>query len=102
VAVHNVWRHADARTLRVDIAAPHDALTVRITDDGAGFDPGEIEVGSGITTMQSLAGFVDGHVEIDSAPGQGTRVVAVLGASSADGARRARARPHLRLVHNRG
>jgi signal transduction histidine kinase len=100
VAVHNVWRHADAHTLQVDIAAPHNALTVRIVDDGRGFDPGEIDVGSGITTMQSLAGFVDGHVEIDSSPGHGTRVVAVLGASMAEG--RPRPRPHLRLVHNRG
>jgi hypothetical protein len=100
VAVDNIWRHADAGSVRVDISAPHNALTVRVSDDGMGFDPGEIEVGPGIATMQSLAGFVDGHVEIDSSPGAGTRVLAVLGAPPADA--RPRPRPRLRLVHNRG
>ena len=35
---------------------------------------------AGIATMQTLATFVDGHVDIDSAPGRGTCIRAVLGA----------------------
>lgn len=90
VAIDNIWRHADARTIWVAISAPHDALTIEITDDGKGFEPGTVEVGSGIATMQTLVAYVDGHVEIESRPGDGTRVTAVLGATPP--------RPRLRVV----
>jgi signal transduction histidine kinase len=90
MAVHNIWRHADARTIRVSMTAPGDALTVEVTDDGVGFEPGTVEVGSGIATMQTLVTYVDGRVEIDSAAGEGTRVAAVLGAETP--------RPRLRVV----
>jgi signal transduction histidine kinase len=72
------------------MSAPDDALTVEVTDDGVGFEPATMEVGSGIATMQTLVTYVDGHVEIDSATGQGTRVAAVLGAVTS--------RPRLRVV----
>jgi hypothetical protein len=90
VAVDNIWRHAEARTVRVSITAPDDALTVGVADDGQGFVPGTVEVGSGIATMQTLVAYVDGHVDVDSSPGEGTRVTAVLGA--------VRPRPRLRVV----
>jgi signal transduction histidine kinase len=90
MAVHNVWRHADARTIEVSMSAPDDALVVEVTDDGVGFEPATVEVGSGITTMQTLVSYVDGHVEIDSAAGRGTRVTAVVGAVAP--------RPRLRVV----
>jgi two-component system, NarL family, sensor histidine kinase UhpB len=90
MAVHNIWRHADADHIGVSIAAPDDTLTVRVDDDGAGFDPATVEVGAGITTVQTLAAYLDGHVDIDSTPGNGTRVSAVLGA--------AQPRPRLRVV----
>jgi signal transduction histidine kinase len=76
------------------MTAPDDALTVEITDDGVGFEPGTIEVGAGIATMQTLVAYVDGHVDIDSTPGAGTRVAAVLGVATP--------RPRLRLVRNPG
>jgi signal transduction histidine kinase len=94
VAVHNIWRHAGAHTIHVSMTAPDDALTVEVADDGVGFEPGSVEMGAGIATMQTLVGYVDGHVDIDSSPGDGTRVSAVLGA--------ARPRPRLRVVRDRG
>jgi signal transduction histidine kinase len=94
VAVHNIWRHAGARTIHVSMTAPDDALTVEVRDDGVGFEPGGVEAGSGIATMQTLVGYVDGHIDIDSSPGDGTRVSAVLGAATP--------RPRLRVVRDRG
>jgi hypothetical protein len=52
-------------------------------------------VGSGIATMQTLAAFVEGHVDIDSAPGRGTCIRGVLGAPAVT---HPAAQPHLQLV----
>jgi signal transduction histidine kinase len=90
MAVNNIWRHARAGRIDVTIAAPDDTLTVQVDDDGTGFDPATVEVGSGIASMQTLVAYLDGHVDIDTAPGHGTRISAVLGA--------ARPRPRLRVV----
>ena len=92
VAVHNIWRHAEAGTIRVSVTAPDGALTVQVDDDGVGFETGGVEGGTGMETMQTLAAFVDGHVEIDSSPGGGTRVCAVVSPATP------RPRPRLRVV----
>lgn len=79
-AIHNVWRHADASAIDVSIAAPVRALEIEVVDDGIGFDPAAAaDRGSGIATMRALAEFADGRLEVRSAPGHGTRVLAVLG-----------------------
>jgi signal transduction histidine kinase len=94
LALQNTWRHADARTVNLSITAPDNALTVEIGDDGAGFEPGTATSGSGIPAMHTLAAFVEGQVHVDSGPGQGTRVQAVLAAAAP--------RPRLRLVTDTG
>jgi signal transduction histidine kinase len=96
LALQNTWRHADARTVHLSITAPDDALTVEIGDDGAGFEPGTATsgTGTGIPAMHTLAAFVDGEVQLDSAPGRGTRVQAVLAGAAP--------RPRLRLVTDTG
>jgi signal transduction histidine kinase len=82
LAVHNIWRHAGASCIRVALRAQDDALVVTVDDDGVGFDPAGVMVGSGtgIATMRALADLVGGHVEIASGSGRGgTCVRAVLG-----------------------
>jgi signal transduction histidine kinase len=74
--------------------APDAILTVQVTDDGS-FDPEAAMVGSGIATMQTLAAFVEGHVDIDRAPGRGTCIRAVLGAPAVT---QPAAQPHLQPV----
>ncbi len=64
-----------------------------MVDDGIGFDPAEPSEGSGLATMRTLAGFLDGCVEVLAEPGRGTWVRAVLGAPVPPGRR-----PDLRLV----
>jgi signal transduction histidine kinase len=100
MAVHNIWRHADASRIDLSMTAPDGALTVEVRDDGVGFEPDNVVPGTGILTMQALAGFVDGRVEIESSPGDGTRVCAVVGETPPPLPRRPRAngRPHLRLI----
>lgn len=88
-AVTNVIRHAGA--CRVDVAVRRNGsgIDVSVTDDGRGFDVGETmdhaATGKaiGLLGMQERVGMVGGEIEIDSAPGVGTRIRARLPLSEA-------------------
>jgi signal transduction histidine kinase len=76
-ALHNVVRHAQARSVRVVLSC--DARTVRleIGDDGTGFDPeGSYPGHLGLRSMRERIERAGGRFVIESRPGQGTRVVA--------------------------
>jgi signal transduction histidine kinase len=104
-ALRNVWQHSDARHVDVAIAArPDGVVEVRVTDDGVGFDPTGTLFESGLAAIRSFAGAVNGRVEVDSAPGAGTTVIASLGAGP-DEARPPAAQapagpPRLRLIRS--
>jgi signal transduction histidine kinase len=79
-ALHNVVKHAGATA--VQVALTHDAglLTLRITDNGAGFDPTAGFPGHlGLHSMQERADRAGASLRIESAPGTGTTVVVMVG-----------------------
>ena len=78
-ALQNVWRHSGASAVAVEVHAVAGVVIVEVADDGDGFDPGRAPEAGGIATMRASAAVVDGHVEVESVPGAGTRVVARLG-----------------------
>jgi signal transduction histidine kinase len=52
-----------------------DVATFSVADDGAGFDPaGSAGRGHGFVNMSDRLGAIGGTIEVDSAPGRGTRV----------------------------
>lgn len=73
-ALSNAHRHGAAHSLRVLAGQEEGGVVVRITDDGAGFDPALPTDGLGLTGMRERAWLAGGHVEIRSAPGAGTEV----------------------------
>jgi signal transduction histidine kinase len=75
-AVTNAVRHADASACRVAITRDRHALTVRITDDGAGIGPGPVGVGT--RAMYERAAEVGGELLVGAAPDGGTMVLASL------------------------
>ncbi len=80
-ALTNVAKHANASQVRVRIEAQADWLVVEIEDTGQGFDPqrpGENGRGLGLIGMQERARVLGGECVIESRPGRGTRVRAVL------------------------
>jgi signal transduction histidine kinase len=87
-ALHNVWRHSDATEVDIVIEptgpAHAQAVTVRITDDGVGFDPATTREGSGLPTMRASAGVVEGSFRVESRLGTGTTVTARLGPTDDD------------------
>jgi len=83
-ALTNVAKHAQARQVTMMLEGMAGGVRLTIADDGDGFDPtaprrpGE-RPGWGLITMRERAQAVDGHLQVESAPGQGTRVVVEVG-----------------------
>jgi two-component system, NarL family, sensor histidine kinase UhpB len=77
-ALSNVARHARARTASVVLRQIDGGLLLAVRDDGVGFDPGERRArGSlGLVSMRERLRLVHGTLDIESAPGQGTGIVA--------------------------
>lgn len=80
----NVVKHAGTIQMRVALARlDNDILQLRVEDFGQGFDPGALkesnkEPGLGLFSLQERLDLMNGQVEIDSAPGRGTRVIITL------------------------
>jgi signal transduction histidine kinase len=77
-ALHNALRHAGAGRIALNVAAdPSGMLTIEVSDDGIGFDPGRADLRSrhlGLTSMEERARELGGRLEIRSQPGAGTTV----------------------------
>jgi signal transduction histidine kinase len=74
-ALHNVAKHANARTVRVALRVTDDDLTLSIADDGTGFDYREVQrrgTGFGLRSIEERIRLARGRITIDSAFGVGT------------------------------
>ncbi|MFQ6014911.1 MAG: GAF domain-containing sensor histidine kinase [Anaerolineae bacterium] len=83
-AVSNALKHAQAANIWVEASAEGDWFVAKVRDDGRGFDLAEVEesyderTSLGLLNMRERAELVDGTLTIDSAPGRGTTVTAVV------------------------
>lgn len=77
-ALANAARHAQAKHVEVSLWATQNRLILEVTDDGKGFDLRKMSVtlGHGLSNMHNRAHKVGGDVEVTSAPGKGTSVMA--------------------------
>ena len=79
-AVNNILRHAGARKVSIRLSQDAGRILLELRDDGRGFDvqrtAGEAVAHKhlGLLGIQERMFLVGGEVEIDSAPGEGTRV----------------------------
>ncbi len=76
-ALNNMEKYACAQTLTVDLIWSPAEITLRLKDDGVGFDPKGIfpESGYGFTIMTERAEAIQAQLTITSAPLQGTEVI---------------------------
>lgn len=80
----NVAKHAAAREARVLLGTRDDRFFLSVVDDGCGFDATRLgcpqnDHGWGLMIMRERAEADGGELHVDSAPGQGTRVVIEMG-----------------------
>ncbi|MBI1874424.1 MAG: ATP-binding protein [Acidobacteria bacterium] len=75
-AVTNAVKHAQASEVRITIAIDDNTLVVEVMDDGRGLSPEYADpTGNGLRNMRERMDAAGGTIEIDSAPGRGTRLV---------------------------
>lgn len=72
----NIGKHASAESATVAVTANDGRLTVEVSDDGVG--GAALDGGSGIQGLADRVGALSGHLTVDSQPGAGTRVTAVI------------------------
>jgi len=83
-ALTNAARHAGATEVKLSLRIVGDDLQLAIADNGAGFDldryrlPEERKNHFGLISMAERARLVGGSLDIDTAPGEGTRIRAIL------------------------
>jgi PAS domain S-box-containing protein len=74
-AISNSLRHANARRRTVTFHRHRNKLRLDVTDNGSGFRPSRSRRGLGLSNMRTRAKKLGARLTIDSAPGQGTRIV---------------------------
>jgi PAS domain S-box-containing protein len=74
-ALANVHKHAGARRVVVSATADEAGLVVEVVDDGAG---GADPAGGGLRGLLDRVEALGGSLQVESPPGQGTRVAARL------------------------
>ncbi len=76
-AVNNAVRHANARTVEVSVQKDRQRVNVTVQDDGAGFDT-RFTRGLGLLGMEERVRRLGGYLKVNSEPGRGTLLRAVL------------------------
>jgi two-component system sensor histidine kinase UhpB len=83
-AVTNIIRHSEARSAHIELRRANGVVSLLVTDDGKGFDFGQVMQSPdpsralGLAGMQERVSVLGGHLAVDSAPGRGTRVQATI------------------------
>ena len=76
-ALSNIARHSQAKSVQVKLEYTPEQVTLSLADDGRGFEPGSgAEIGVGLASMRERMAAVGGTFALQSAPGQGTCLVA--------------------------
>jgi PAS domain S-box-containing protein len=75
-SLHNAQRHGGVEEARVLVHSSAAEIRAEVRDEGRGFDPSATASGLGLIGMNERLLLVGGHLEVRSAPGQGTTVIA--------------------------
>jgi signal transduction histidine kinase len=73
-SVSNALRHSGAGSVDVTLSAAAGVVRISVVDDGSGFDRDQVVRGMGLSNLERRAAEAGGKLDIDSAPGTGTRL----------------------------
>jgi signal transduction histidine kinase len=73
-ALQNVAKYADATSCTVRLTDGDRRLTFLVQDDGRGFDASQNSYGTGVRGMIDRLDAIGGRLDVESAPGRGTRL----------------------------
>ena len=78
-SLSNVRRHANANEVHVALWQEGTWVTIEVCDNGRGFDRDQVcegPRGLGLVGMRERLAMIGGELIVDSAPGEGTRIIA--------------------------
>jgi signal transduction histidine kinase len=82
-ALQNALKYSGARTVSMNVRADDDGLRLTVADDGRGFDVNAAwGAGLGLLSMAERLDAFEGHLDVQSAPGTGTRIHATVPAAA--------------------
>jgi len=73
--LNNAFKYASASSITINISKQHHLLSMRIKDDGKGFELLNVQAGNGTRNMQKRAEQSEGKLSIKSSPGNGTEIL---------------------------
>lgn len=74
-ALANIARHSHARRVDMSLVYNGDSLQLSVSDNGCGFDANSKSHGMGLRSIRERISSIHGTVQIQSAPGHGTRLL---------------------------
>ena len=83
-SINNISRHSNAKQVQIEIKRSDQEVTMRITDDGKGFEQNGVPDAPGnghhlgLAGMRERAALAGGKVDISSVSGQGTAVFVII------------------------
>jgi signal transduction histidine kinase len=83
-ALTNAAKHADAKHISIALCARNDTISLKVGDDGRGFDWAAVRRrskdgnGAGLLLMKAQIRLLGGELRIRSAPSKGTLVSALI------------------------
>jgi len=77
-ALTNASKHGAPTSVIVRVVEDGGCVSVSVSDDGRGFDPGASTAGFGLAGMRERVELLGGKLSLASAPGQGTTVAVTL------------------------
>jgi signal transduction histidine kinase len=79
-ALRNVVKHSRAKSAEVELRGGQGEIRLTITDSGVGYEPAQVKErnGLGVISMRERLRALGGRLSIQSGPGEGTRVEAVV------------------------
>ena len=73
--LNNIFKHANATTVIIELTQPNEGLQLSIKDDGVGFDTSQKRVGIGLQNIISRTNLFNGEVIIKSKPSEGCELI---------------------------
>jgi signal transduction histidine kinase len=67
----NIIQHARATRISIEVIQVQEKITIKITDDGIGFDMNRYKKGMGVSNIIGRSELYNGEVSIVSFPGKG-------------------------------
>lgn len=72
--LRNIIKHAQAKKVVIHFGVEKDKVTIKIEDDGIGFNPSSVKTGIGFSNMKRRVEIISGKLIIEAAPNKGCSI----------------------------